>query len=118
MKACVTALPRVQRGALDLLSAEDLTPLVLLGKAVGDPIRLQMLYLLGQCPDLCTCEFEELLNLSQSKVSYHLKVLLDTGLVTRETYGTWSHYRLNQPAMLNQFSAFAPATILATPALA
>jgi ArsR family transcriptional regulator len=45
-------------------------------KALSDPARLQLIHLLEQQPDLCTYEFEKLLGLSQSKVSYHLEIFL------------------------------------------
>ncbi|TWJ65736.1 Arsenical resistance operon repressor [Bacillus paralicheniformis] len=32
----------------------------------------------------------------QSKLSYHLKILLDAGLITKEAKGTWSYYSLNE----------------------
>ena len=104
---CTTEIPRFRRGELDLLPEAEVEVLAKAAKALSDPIRLQMLYLLGQrwdlrtCgEDLCTCEFEELLGLSQSKVSYHLNLLLQAGLITRETRGTWSHYRLSNPNVL------------------
>lgn len=107
MEARYTDIPRVRRGELELLPGAEVGAMVNVTKALSDPIRLQMLYLLGQRKepltyggDLCTCEFEELLGLSQSKVSYHLNLLLQAGLITRETHGTWSHYRLTNPNVL------------------
>lgn len=108
MEACITEIPRFHRGDLELISQLEVDLLAKTAKALSDPIRLQMLYLLGQrgdlgaCgEDLCTCEFEELLGLSQSKVSYHLNLLLQAGLITREARGTWSHYRLTNPNVLD-----------------
>lgn len=100
--SCLTEIPRFRRGDLKLLTDAEVEALVRVTKALSDPVRIQMLHLLSQrvdlCTcggDLCTCEFEELLGLSQSKVSYHLNLLLQAGLVTRENRGTWSHYRLS-----------------------
>lgn len=53
-----------------------------------------MLNLLRQREDICTCEFQEILDLNQSSISYHSKILLDAGLIKRETNGPWSHYSL------------------------
>ncbi len=103
--ACDTAVPRVRRGELRLLPAAQVMPLARAAGALSDPVRVQMLHLLSQREDLCTCEFEELLGLSQSKVSYHLNVLLQAGLVRRESRGTWSHYRLRHPDVLHQVRA-------------
>ena len=100
MERCLPQVPRVRRGDLSLLPGEGAVRLASFARALSDPIRIQMLHLLEQRADLCTCEFEEILGLSQSKVSYHLKVLLDADLVTRHTYGTWSHYSLRRPGML------------------
>ncbi len=102
MEACYTDTPRLHRGELKLQSQDEVVQMAEAAKAVSDPIRLQMLYLLSQCEDLCTCEFSELLELSQSKVSYHLNVLLQAGLVSRENHGTWSHYRILHPEVLEQ----------------
>lgn len=70
--------------------------------ALSDPIRLQIIYLLKQHEDICTCEFQELLDLSQSKVSYHLRILLDAGLVKREVIANWRHYRLIEKDILEK----------------
>lgn len=104
-------MPRVRHGDLDLLSDAEVNTLAVVTKALSDPIRLQMLYLLRQRPDLCTCEFEVLLDLGQSKVSYHLKILLDAGLATRESVGTWSHYRLRDSQILAQVQGLAADTL-------
>ena len=111
MDPCYSNIPRVRRGDLALLSASEASALANMAKAVSDPIRVQIVHLLEQRPDLCTCEFEELLGLGQSRVSYHLKLLLDAGVITRETYGTWSHYRLRTPHLLDQLMALHMATV-------
>lgn len=63
-------------------------------KALADPARVHIIEMLGATPDLCVCDFEEPLGLSQATVSHHLKKLLDAGIVRRERRGTWSHYSL------------------------
>jgi ArsR family transcriptional regulator len=110
MEPCYSDIPRVRRGDLAVLSASEAWALASMAKAVSDPIRVQIVHLLCQRSDLCTCEFEELLGLSQSRVSYHLKVLLEAGVITRETYGTWSHYRLRTPHLLDQLMALGMPT--------
>ncbi len=109
---CTTEIPRFHRGDLDLLLEGEVESILKVTKALSDSVRLQMLYLISQrvgqpkCgDDLCTCEFEELLGMSQSKVSYHLNLLLQAGLITRENRGTWSHYRLRDTNVLNQVRA-------------
>ncbi|WP_269800219.1 ArsR/SmtB family transcription factor [Paenibacillus phocaensis] len=64
-------------------------------KALADQKRLQIMYELTQKGSVCVCDLVEIVNMPQSKLSYHLKILLDAGLITRETKGTWSYYELN-----------------------
>ncbi|MHB9146032.1 MAG: arsenite efflux transporter metallochaperone ArsD [Symbiobacteriia bacterium] len=66
---------------------------------MSNPIRVKMVHLLEQVDVLCTCEFEGLLGLSQSKVSYHLKAL-EAGIVDRQTRGQWRYYGLAHPGIL------------------
>jgi ArsR family transcriptional regulator len=49
----------------------------------------------GEPEGICVCEFQEQFGLAQSKVSYHLRVLKDAGLVTEETRGKWSFYAVD-----------------------
>ncbi|MCL5959193.1 MAG: metalloregulator ArsR/SmtB family transcription factor [Chloroflexi bacterium] len=102
MDHCYTEIPRVRHGDLHLLPDADTVKLAAVASAIGDPIRIQMVYLLEQRPDLCTCEFQELLGLAQSKISYHLNILLEAGIVSRQTHGTWSHYSLHNQEVLNR----------------
>lgn len=64
-------------------------------KALADQKRLQIMYELTQKGSVCVCDLVEIVNMPQSKLSYHLKILLDAGLIFRETKGTWSYYELN-----------------------
>jgi len=49
-------------------------------KALGEPTRIKILRLLAE-QELCVCELEEILEMSQPRVSQHLKVLKQAGLV-------------------------------------
>ncbi|HUW17162.1 MAG TPA: metalloregulator ArsR/SmtB family transcription factor [Actinomycetes bacterium] len=63
-------------------------------KALGDPIRLQLVDVLRKhAGKVCVCELIPLFDISQSTVSHHLKVLREAGLVSSEKRGTWVHYR-------------------------
>lgn len=86
-------------GAVEELTVLPLTvqsnafrPYVLQFKALADEKRLQILYELCQRGKTCVCDLTELLNTPQSSLSYHLKMLVDAGLIRRETQGTWSYY--------------------------
>jgi ubiquinone/menaquinone biosynthesis C-methylase UbiE/DNA-binding transcriptional ArsR family regulator len=62
-------------------------------KAVADGSRLRMLVMLGQA-ELAVTDLTRLLRQSQPRVSRHLKVLTDAGLIERHKEGAWVFYRL------------------------
>jgi ArsR family transcriptional regulator, arsenate/arsenite/antimonite-responsive transcriptional repressor len=64
-------------------------------KVMSDPTRLQIVDILS-CGTLCACDILERLQISQSTLSHHMKVLIDCGLVIGEKDATWMHYTLNQ----------------------
>ena len=62
-------------------------------KALGDPIRLQLVDVLRRhAGKVCVCELVPLFDLSQPTISHHLKVLRDAGLVQSERQGLWAYY--------------------------
>jgi ArsR family transcriptional regulator, arsenate/arsenite/antimonite-responsive transcriptional repressor len=64
-------------------------------RAVAERHRLRILNMLvraGGAP-VCVCEFTAAFALPQQNVSYHLKQLVDAGVVVRERRGRYSHYR-------------------------
>lgn len=63
-------------------------------KALADPKRLELLELIGRKKSVCVCDLVDEMEMPQSKLSYHLKILLTAGLVSKETKGTWSYYAL------------------------
>ncbi|MDL4841054.1 ArsR/SmtB family transcription factor [Aquibacillus rhizosphaerae] len=65
-------------------------------KALADKKRLEIMNLICQRSSLCVCDLSELIDMPQSKLSYHLKILLDAELLIKETRGTWSYYQLNE----------------------
>lgn len=105
MSQCLSEKPRSECGNLTLLPDSEAKKLALMAHVLSDPIRIQMIHLLGLTENLCTCEFEELLGLSQSKVSYHLKQLLEAGIIKRQLFGTWSHYFLDDRTILDRVKA-------------
>lgn len=74
--------------------------------ALSDPIRLQVLDLLRH-QELCVCDLCETLAVSQSKLSFHLKVLKEAQLVKARQEGRWIYYSLNlaQFVVLEQYLA-------------
>jgi ArsR family transcriptional regulator, arsenate/arsenite/antimonite-responsive transcriptional repressor len=65
-------------------------------KALADRHRLKIVNLLLRADGepVCVCEVQPLLGLSQGTVSHHLKQLVEAGVVTRETRGTYSYFSL------------------------
>ena len=74
--------------------------------ALSDKIRLQVLDLL-RTKELCVCELTDILNIPQSKLSFHLKTLRETNLVNSRQQGRWTYYSLNlaQLVTLEQYLA-------------
>ena len=60
-------------------------------KALADPKRLAILEQL-RSGEKCACVLLEPLDLSQSGLSYHMKVLCDSGIVASRQEGKWTHY--------------------------
>lgn len=85
------------------LSDDDARELERLFRALGDRHRVRILNVLVQAggEQVCVCEFVPLLGLKQPTVSYHLKQLVDVGLLERERRGTFAFYRL-APDMLER----------------
>lgn len=65
-------------------------------KALADRHRLRIVNLLLRAggEPVCVCEVQPLLGLSQGTVSHHLKRLVEAGIATRETRGTYSYFSL------------------------
>jgi len=63
-------------------------------RALADETRLQMLELLADHPELCVCDLEHALGISQSKASRHLRYLHNARLLDDRREGVWIYYRL------------------------
>ena len=75
-------------------------------KALGDPIRLQLVDVLRKhAGKVCVCELVPLFDLSQPTVSHHLKVLREAGIVGSERQGLWAYYYVN-PESLEELSGW------------
>ncbi|MFT4762964.1 MAG: ArsR family transcriptional regulator [Oleispira sp.] len=64
-------------------------------KALSDHTRLQCILLIQQEQELCVCELMAALELSQPKISRHLALLREAGLLEAERRGQWIYYRLS-----------------------
>ncbi|MBL4606355.1 MAG: helix-turn-helix transcriptional regulator [Pseudomonadales bacterium] len=63
-------------------------------KALSEPVRVRIVYLLLQKGELCVCDIVDALALSQAVVSRHLAYLRRNNLVQARQDGVWVHYQL------------------------
>ena len=75
-------------------------------KALSEESRLRILALLFQ-DELCVCEIEAILNLSQSNASRHLSSLRSCGILESYKKAQWTYYRIN-----NQFAKENPELLV------
>ena len=64
-------------------------------KALCDEKRLSILELL-KGGEKCGCVLMEELNIAQSALSYHMKILCESGIVTSRQEGKWTHYTISK----------------------
>jgi len=96
------------------LTAAQAVELERLFKAVADRHRVQILNLLAGADDaVCVCKLVPALGLAQPTVSYHLKLLVDAGLLERERRGRFSYYRL-VPGALDRLGELARGPLVVT----
>src|SRR5438128_7904612 len=73
-------------------------------KALGDPIRLQLVDVLRKhAGKVCVCELVPLFDISQPTLSHHLKKLREAGIVDSERQGLWAYYYVC-PAALKELT--------------
>jgi ArsR family transcriptional regulator len=89
------------------ITAEQADVLAAIFKALADPHRVRIVNLLANATEpVCVCDFMPQLGLSQGTVSFHLKKLLDVGLLEREQRGTWAYYSLKRDGLDRLAGAF------------
>ncbi len=93
---------------------EPTSELCMLGfHALSDPLRLNVIDSL-RSQEMCVCDLCEQLHVSQSKLSFHLRVLKEAGLVRARPQGRWTYYSLHLPQFvlleqyLAEFRRFSP----------
>ena len=80
--------------------------------ALSDPTRLELLERLRD-GERCVCDLTDVLDAAQSRLSFHLKVLKEAGLVADRREGRWVHYRL-RPEMVAEAGAALEALLTPT----
>jgi ArsR family transcriptional regulator len=67
--------------------------------ALSDPLRLKIIESLRE-QEFCVGDLCDHLNVSQSKLSFHLRVLKDAAIVRSRSQGRWTYYSLNLPQIV------------------
>ena len=81
------------------MTAHDAEVTARVFKALADPNRVRVVNLLATAHDaVCVCDLIEFLDVSQATVSFHMKKLVDAGLLEREQRGVWAYYSLRDDA--------------------
>jgi ArsR family transcriptional regulator, arsenate/arsenite/antimonite-responsive transcriptional repressor len=93
--------------------APDLTAITRQFQALSDATRLRIVDLL-RGGERCVCELTDALELGQSLLSFHLKILKNAGLVSDRREGRWAYYALDVDAFsqLEEFVGGLPSTKL------
>jgi len=78
--------------------AQDLSRAEVLFHALSDATRLSILSMLRD-GEHCVCELQDELDAAQSRLSFHLRVLKDAGLVSDRREGRWSYYEIVPAAL-------------------
>lgn len=75
-------------------------------KALGDPVRLQLLSMIASHDggEACVCDLTPAFDLTGPTISHHLKVLREAGLVDSDRRGTWVWYKV-RPEAFRQLGA-------------
>ncbi len=82
------------------LAPEEAEQLAAMFKALGHPVRLQIVELLGRYGgQVCVCDVESQFALSQPTISHHLKILRQVGLIAAEQRGQWVYYFVRPTAL-------------------
>lgn len=92
--ACCTPL------AGSAMSEEDAATTATVFKALSDPSRVRIVNLLANAGRaVCVCDLTPQLDLAQPTVSFHLKKLMQAGLLEREQRGIWAYYSVNRETL-------------------
>ena len=89
----------IYESSMHIVTRENITRLL---TAIGDPARLEILFLLGDHERLNVSEITRHFHLSQPAISHHLRVLREAGAVQREKVGQEVFYRLDGASVVQR----------------
>jgi len=92
------------------LTASEAADLARVLKALGDPVRLRLLSMIGahEGGETCVCELTDAFDVTAPTISHHLRVLREAGLIACERRGTWVYYWIVPETMTRLARLFAP----------
>lgn len=95
--------PPIAQNRIPAEAAATLAPAF---KALGDPIRLQLLSMIASAEggEACVCDLTPAFEISGPTISHHLRVLREAGLVDAERRASWVYYRA-RPGLMRQLAA-------------
>lgn len=79
-------------------------------KAFCDENRLRILELL-QSGEKCACKLQEALNIGQSTLSHHMRILCESGVVSARKEGKWVYYSIDQEGRAIALERLAALTV-------
>ncbi len=98
-KPCNSQIKKLKKTMAKIPDENQLQNNTEIFKAISDPTRLKILYLL-QDGELCVCEIINVLEKPQSTISHHLNVLKKADFIQGRKEGLWIHYQLTNPKLL------------------
>lgn len=78
------------------MTDEETDELVVVLKALADPIRLKLVNIIAANGEGCACDFPEAIGRSQPTASHHLSQLVAAGILDREQRGKWAWFKVNE----------------------
>lgn len=80
-------------------------------KALCDEQRLIILELL-RSGNKCACELLENIDIGQSSLSYHMKILVESGIVESRQDGKWTHYKISEQGSRDAINILKKLTLI------
>ena len=78
------------------LTDDETDELVVVLKALADPVRLKLVNIIAASGEGCACDFPEAIGRSQPTISHHLSQLVAAGILDREQRGKWAWFRVKE----------------------
>lgn len=98
----------VESNPLEVMAGAELLAVV------ADPIRWQVLQRLAEAGTRCVCDLQPDPPVPDNQLSYHLKILRDSGLVTAARRGRWMDYTLADDALQRMDDALPHSAMVGT----